>query len=178
MRDIVIIAAIASNGVIGNQGVIPWSLPGDMAHFKKTTQHHITVMGRRTFESLPAPLVNRINIVVTTGVIATIRKTVRVVDVFRTYYLVPSWPAALALVESMHIPEPTPLYVIGGAQLYATVLPDATSLCLTHIDREYIGDTVMPAISKSQWTIRTTEPHYDDVTATRYTIATYKPNQD
>ena len=85
MRDIVIIAAIASNGVIGNQGTIPWSLPGDMAHFKKTTQHHITVMGRRTFESLPAPLVNRINIVVTTGVIATIRKTVRVVDVFRTY---------------------------------------------------------------------------------------------
>ncbi len=178
MRDIVIIAAIASNGVIGNQGTIPWSLPGDMRHFKETTLHHVVVMGRLTFESLPAPLVNRINIVVSTRVTDTTRTHVRVGEVHRSYYTVPSWTAALALVESMHIPKPVPIYVIGGAQLYATVLPDATSLCLTHIDREYIGDTVMPAISKSQWTIRTTEPHYDDVTATRYTIASYKPNQD
>lgn len=173
MRDIVIIAAIASNGVIGNQGTIPWSLPGDMAHFKKTTQHHITVMGRRTFESLPAPLVNRINIVVTTGVIATIRKTVRVVDVFRTYYLVPSWPAALALVESMHIPAPTPLYVIGGARLYAAALPDATHLCLTHIDRAYEGDVYMPDLELEKWNITSVTPHRDVASDTDFTIAEY-----
>ena len=163
MRDIVIIAAIASNGVIGNQGVIPWSLPGDMAHFKKTTQHHITVMGRRTFESLPAPLVNRINIVVTTGVIATIRKTV-----------VPSWPDALALVASMHIPEPTPLYVIGGAQLYAAALADVTHLCLTHIDRAYEGDVYMPDLELEKWNITSVTPHRDVASDTDFTIAEYE----
>ena len=173
MRDIVIIAAIASNGVIGNQGVIPWSLPGDMAHFKKTTQHHITVMGRRTFESLPAPLLNRINIVVTTGVTGIVRKTVRSNTVFRTYYLVPSWPAALALVASMHIPEPTPLYVIGGAQLYAAALADVTHLCLTHIDREYEGDVIMPDLRLDDWHITKATPQYDASSGTHFSIVHY-----
>ena len=174
MRDIVIIAAIASNGVIGNQGTIPWSLPGDMAHFKKTTQHHITVMGRRTFESLPAPLLNRINIVVTTGVTGIVRKTVRSNTVFRTYYLVPSWPDALALVASMHIPEPTPLYVIGGAQLYAAALADVTHLCLTHIDRDYEGDVLMPDLALDQWSITKATPHHDVASDTHFTIAHYQ----
>lgn len=174
MRDIVIIAAIASNGVIGNNGTIPWSLPGDMAHFKKTTQHHITVMGRRTFESLPAPLLNRINIVVTSGVTGVVRKNVRSNTIFRTYHLVPSWPAALALIASMHIPEPTPLYVIGGAQLYATALADATHLCLTHIDREYVGDVTMPELNLDQWTITKATPHHDAESNTHFTIAEYK----
>ena len=168
MRDIVIIAAIASNGVIGNQGVIPWSLPGDMAHFKKTTQHHITVMGRRTFESLPAPLLNRINIVVTTGVTGIVRKTVRSNTVFRTYYLVPSWPDAL------HIPEPTPLYVIGGAQLYAAALADVTHLCLTHIDRAYEGDVYMPDLELEKWNITSVTPHRDVASDTHFTIAEYE----
>jgi dihydrofolate reductase len=174
MRDIVIIAAIASNGVIGNQGTIPWSLPGDMAHFKKTTQHHITVMGRRTFESLPAPLLNRINIVVTTSVTGVVRKNVRSNTVFRTYYLVPSWPAALALVASMHIPEPTPLYVIGGAQLYAAALADVTHLCLTHIDRAYEGDVYMPDLALEKWNITSVTPHRDVASDTDFTIAEYK----
>lgn len=174
MRSIVIIAAMASNSVIGDKNSIPWSLPGDMAHFKSTTYHHIVVMGRRTFESLPAPLVNRINIVVTSGVTTTTRTNVRVGSRFRTYYKVPSWSAALALVASMQIPEPTPLFVIGGAQLYATALPDATALCLTHIDRDYEGDVLMPDLALDQWSITKATPHHDVASDTHFTIAHYQ----
>ncbi len=173
MRDIVIIAAIASNGVIGNQGTIPWTLPGDMQHFKNTTMHRIVVMGRRTFESLPAPLVNRINIVVTSSVVTALRKSVRVGTTFRTYYLVPTWPAALALLESMSIPEPMPLYVIGGAQLYAAALPDVNGLCITHIDREYEGDVIMPDLRLDDWRITKATPQYDASSGTHFSIVHY-----
>jgi dihydrofolate reductase len=117
-----LVAAVARGGVIGRDGGIPWRIPEDMARFRELTTGHAVVMGRRTWESLPArfrPLPGRDNVVVTRN---------------------PDWSeAALELLES------TPsVFVIGGGEIYAAALPFADELLLTEIDAEIEGDTTFP----------------------------------
>lgn len=133
---IVLVAAVARNGVIGHKGDLPWGhFPEDMAHFRALTIGAAVVMGRRTWESLPAqhrPLQGRRNVVLSReGTDAPGAE------------VVPSLPHALALLCD----EPA-VYVIGGAQVYALALHVADELVLTEIDRDFQGDTKLPYFSR------------------------------
>jgi dihydrofolate reductase len=127
-----LIAAVARQRVIGRGNSLPWHLPEDLRHFRAVTTGHPVIMGRRTWESLPArfrPLPGRRNIVVTRQ------------PAWRAEgaEVVASPDAALALLGS--VPQ---AFVIGGAELYAAMLPLADELLLTEIDRDFDGDAFFP----------------------------------
>src|SRR5712691_2473705 len=106
-----IIAAVARNGVIGHRNRMPWRLPEDLKRFRQLTLGHAVIMGRRTFESIGWPLAGRDNIVVT-----------RSPDWTRSgCHTAHSLEAALAAVR-----EPQDAFVIGGAQIYAPPMTNAS----------------------------------------------------
>jgi dihydrofolate reductase len=133
---VVIIAAVASNGVIGHRNRIPWHLPEDLRRFRQLTLGHAVIMGRRTFESIGRALAGRDNIVITRSPDWT-RSDCRAAH---------SLAAALAAVR-----EPQDAYVIGGAQIYALALPIASRLYMTEIERDFEGDAFFPEFDRSRW---------------------------
>ncbi|KAB2897515.1 MAG: dihydrofolate reductase, partial [Burkholderiaceae bacterium] len=129
-----LIYARAANGVIGKDGTMPWHLPEDLAHFKQLTQGHPVVMGRKTWDSLPArfrPLPGRANIVVTRQA---------------------GWQAdgaqrAASLEDALALCTQAPtVWVIGGAQIYAQALPLADRVEVTEIERDFDGDAHAPTL--------------------------------
>ncbi len=144
---LILIAAVARNGVIGNSNALPWHLPEDLRHFKALTTGHTVIMGRKTWESLPArfrPLPGRRNIVVTRD---------------------PGYAAAGATVvhslqEAIQVGAfGGGLFIIGGAELYAHALPLAQRLELTELDADFMGDVFFPELDPADWreTARTTQ---------------------
>ena len=134
------IYARARNGVIGKQGQLPWHLPEDLAHFKRTTLGQPVVMGRVTWESLPEkfrPLPGRTNVVVSrqTSFKATGAQVVS------------SLEAAMALFPTNEV-----VWLIGGAQLHAQALPLASQIVVTEIDADFEGDAFAPSLSPNDWT--------------------------
>jgi len=154
-----LVAAVASNGVIGRDGQLPWHLPEDLKHFKRLTIGHPVIMGRRTWESLRGPLPGRENIVVTRtpGYAASGAS------------IASSLGAALALCtgESM-------AFIIGGQQLFAEALPIASGLVMTEIHRDYPGDTWFPEFDRSQWRETQREAHLTQ-DGTRFDFVLYQP---
>ena len=129
-----LILARAANGVIGLNGVMPWHLPEDLAHFKKQTAGAPVIMGRKTWDSLPPrfrPLPGRRNIVITRQPDWQSDGAERV----------PSLHAALSICERDNSPE---AWVIGGAQIYAEAEPLARRAVVTEIGRDYEGDAWAP----------------------------------
>ena len=130
-----LIYARAANRVIGKDGAMPWHLPEDLAHFKRLTQGHPVIMGRKTWDSLPVrfrPLPGRANIVVT-----------RQAD----------WneigaQRASSLREALSMAEQTDseAWIIGGAQIYAQALPLASRIEVTEIGRDFDGDAHAPQL--------------------------------
>lgn len=116
--------------VIGRDNQLPWHIPEDLAYFKKHTINKAIVMGRNTYESIGRPLPKRRNIVVSRQQDLKIEG----VDV------VHSIGDAVKLAEEAH-PE---VMVIGGEQIFKTVLPDADRLYITLIHNEFEGDTYFP----------------------------------
>lgn len=168
---IVIVAAVAKNGVIGRANRLPWHLPEDLAHFKALTMGHTVIMGRKTWESLPPrfrPLPHRRNIVVSrtpayqaqgalvcasldealkvgAGSTATGAPAVAETAPAAAETGAPSAAAAFPLAGAGD------LFIIGGATLYAEALPRAERLELTEIDADVAGDTFFPAFDRTQW---------------------------
>ena len=136
-EPLMMIAAMTPSRVIGKDNALPWRYPEDQKHFQRETRGHAVIMGRATFESLPAPLKNRRNIVVSRNPALRIEGA-EVVD---------SLERAIALARE-HDPEPV---IAGGAQLYALALPLATKMLLTYLDQEYEGDAYFPAIEPTEW---------------------------
>ena len=134
--ELSIIAAVASNGVIGVRGTLPWRLPDDLKRFRALTRGHAVIMGRRTWESLAGPLKDRQNIVVTS----------RASFVAPGATVVPGLGEALAAVAM-----PSPAFCIGGAALYREALAHATTMHLTEIARAYDGDVVFPDVDYTRW---------------------------
>lgn len=122
-----LIVAVARNGVIGKGGALPWRLPEDMKRFKKLTQGHAVIMGRKTHDSIGRPLPKRRNIVISRNAGAQFAgcETARSLD------------EAIALARET---DPCP-FIIGGASLYEEALPLVTEIYLTTIDEEADGDT-------------------------------------
>jgi dihydrofolate reductase len=131
-----IIAAVASNGTIGDANRLPWRLPEDLKRFRALTTGHAVIMGRRTWESIGRALPGRQNIVVTRqpGYVAAGAEVAA------------SLEAALALVTL-----PDPAFCIGGGELYRVALPHATTLHLTEIHQAVAGDASFPAVDRSAW---------------------------
>lgn len=146
--EIALIYARAANGVIGRDGAMPWHLPEDLAHFKALTQGCPVIMGRKTWDSLPArfrPLPGRANIVVTR------QEDWEEKGVLRASSL----REALSLAE--HAGAAT-AWVIGGAQLFAQALPLARRAEVTEIDQDFDGDTHAPVLGP-QWTLTAHSDH-------------------
>jgi dihydrofolate reductase len=133
---IYLVAAVASNGIIGSNGRLPWRFPEELRHFKEVTLGHPVIMGRRTWESLKGPLKGRHNIVVT-----------------RTPgYQAPGASVASSLGAALALCGGAPkAMVIGGSQLFEESLPIAAGLELTEIHRDYAGDTWFPPYDRSPW---------------------------
>jgi dihydrofolate reductase len=139
--NIVLIAAIAENGTIGNAGKIPWHISDDLKRFKRLTLGHPIVMGRKTYESLGKPLPGRRNIVLTRG------PAISGVECFT------SLDSALAACGDETI------FIIGGAEIYRQALPLANVLQLTHVHRPVPGDTRFPDFDRTQWSEVAREDH-------------------
>ena len=164
MSQLTLIAAVGRHGAIGKDNALPWHLPEDLRHFKNTTSGKAVIMGRKTWESLPAafrPLPGRLNIVLTRdrhyiagG--ATVAHTL---------------PAALAL-----LPADDEGFVIGGAELYQQALPLAQRLVLTEIDCEVAGaDAFFPDFAAHQWCQLSREEHVSGQSpALHFAFVTYQ----
>jgi len=140
--QIVLIAAVAENGVIGANGAIPWRLKSDMQRFKAMTIGRPVVMGRKTFISLRRPLPGRSNIVVTRD--ANFRAAGAVVTT--------SFAAARAVATGDALRRfATEIAVIGGAEIYAQWIGIADRLELTEVHARPAGDTYFAAIDATDW---------------------------
>ena len=139
-----LVAAVASNGIIGANGALPWRLPEDLRHFKRITMGHPVIMGRKTWESLKGPLPGRDNIVVT-----------------RTAgYEAPGAAVASSLQAALALCLGEPVvFVIGGSRLFAESLPFAAGLMITEIYKDFEGDTWFPPYDRSHWKETQRERH-------------------
>ena len=132
---------MARNRVIGRNNTLPWKLPVDMLHFKALTTGHPVIMGRKTFVSLGRPLPNRSNIVITRD----------------PQYAPEGCRIAHSIDEALHLaaaqlPAADPLvFVIGGENLYAQMLPRADRLYLTEIEADIEGDAWFPPFDRRDW---------------------------
>lgn len=143
--------ARADNGVIGANGRIPWRIPGEQRHFKAQTMGRPMIMGRKTFESFPAPLPGRRHIVLTRD---------------------PHWQVAGAEVAH-DVAQALALAgddvaVIGGAEIYALLLDHATRIELTEVHLSPAGDAVVPPFTDWREVERTDFPAAGDVPGYSY----------
>lgn len=144
---LILIAAVASNGVIGVNNTLPWRLPDDLKRFKTLTLGHSVIMGRKTWESLGRALPGRRNIVITraAGFVAPGATVVHSVD------------AALAACGGEEC-----AFVIGGAEIYTQTLPLAKRLELTEIHAGIEGDAHFPPFDHGVWRETARERHRAD----------------
>ena len=140
--EIVFVAAVAENGVIGRDKALPWRLKSDLKHFRALTIGKPVVMGRKTFESLNGPLKGRTNIVLSRD----------------PQFAAPGILVASSLdhaLEAAHgdalrrgVPE---IMIIGGSDLFSASMPEATRLEITHVAASPEGDTFFPPIDPAIW---------------------------
>jgi dihydrofolate reductase len=167
-----LVAAVAANGVVGDDGTVPWSYPADLAHFRRTTTGHPVVMGRRTYDDVArqagGPLPDRRNVVLTSRPGALPDGVVGVDSV----------PAArAAAVEAAARMDVDVAYVVGGASVYEQFLPAADELLLSELDRAYPGDTTFPAVDWDAWRETSRDPH-DGFDVVRYRRAAALDDRD
>lgn len=135
-----IIAAIASNGVIGNKGKLPWHIPEDLQHFKELTTGGVVIMGKNTFESIGKVLPDRVNIVVSNTLKGQLPSRLIVCH---------SFSDAIKISKLLHPKKE--VFVIGGTGIYCDAIEYASAMYITEIDRAFEGDTLFPAIDWSDW---------------------------
>jgi dihydrofolate reductase len=140
---IALIVARARNNVIGAKGGIPWRLKTDLVNFKAVTLFKPVIMGRATWDSLPfKPLPGRLNIVLSRD------GSFEPKGALPTERLEEAVGIAREQAEDDGADE---ICVIGGAQIYASMLPRAKRLYITEVDVEVEGDTLFPEFDESQW---------------------------
>jgi len=136
---IALVVAAAENGVIGKGGDLPWRLPEDLKRFKALTLGKPTIMGRKTWDSLPRkPLPGRTNIVIT-------RDPDFRAEGARVVY---GYEEAIAVADAEN---PREISVIGGAAVFEAALPGASIIHLTEVEGAQDGDVFMPDFDRAQW---------------------------
>ena len=145
---ITLVAAIASNNVIGKENSLPWNIPEDLKRFKQMTSGHTILMGRKTFDSIGRPLPNRQNIVMTKDENFE-QEGIKVVNDF---------DEALELIKESN----EDVFVIGGSKIYELFEPVANSLAITRILKDFEGDAFFPDINWDLWQIEKEENFFDE----------------
>jgi dihydrofolate reductase len=163
---LVLVAAVADNGVIGQGGGLPWRLKSDLRNFRDVTMGKPVVMGRKTYLSIGKPLAGRTNIVVSRN----------------RDFAAPGVVTAPGIADALAVARGDALRrsadaiaVIGGAELYAHVIGQADRLVITHVHLRPEGDTVFPAIDPALWREVTRSAHSpgpDDAAA--FTVLVYE----
>lgn len=152
------VVAVDKRGGIGINNTLPWHLPEDLAHFKRTTSGHPIIMGRKTFESIGRPLPNRRNIVVTRDA---------------------GWrhdgvETARSLAEAAALAGNDEAFIIGGGQIFAEALPLVQKLIVTEIDQTFECDAFFPPIDTRQWKETAREEHHSAANRFGYAYVTYE----
>ncbi len=142
---IILIAAVAENGVIGAGNQLPWKLSADLKRFKSLTLGHTLIMGRKTFDSIGRPLPGRTTIVITRDRGWT-REGVTVAH---------NLDEALAKAHGE-------IFIAGGGEIYAQAMARADRLYITHVKEPFDGDAKFPAIDAHEWRAVEREPHLDE----------------
>ncbi|HSP88327.1 MAG TPA: dihydrofolate reductase [Ignavibacteriaceae bacterium] len=138
---LIIISAVAQNGVIGrSNGDMPWNIKEEFQHFKNTTLGFPIIMGRKTFETLGKPLKGRLNIIVTRDK----ERNFQFDDVMKFYSL----NDAIEKCRSMNVEK---AFIIGGGQIYKQGINLADEMIISHLDFEAEGDVYFPEIDKKIW---------------------------
>lgn len=152
MPEIVAIAAVASNGVIGADGAIPWRLTGDLPRFKRLTKGHVLIMGRKTYDSIGRPLPDRTTIVITRNPDWTApgHDEVEVVDSLKA-----------ALDRAADVDPEGPTVIAGGGDIYRAVLDLCDRLEITEVHAEPDGDATFPSIDPTVWTETARDDDHD-----------------
>lgn len=154
--EIILIAAMASNKVIGVNNTIPWHIPEELKHFKAATMGYPVIMGRKTYDSIGRPLPGRTNIVISNNNSLTIAGCT----------VTHSIDDALTFCK-----EQEKVFILGGAEIFRQTLPIADTIILTVLKREVSGDTYFPSFSKDLF-IETEEKSFNQTEP--YTIHTYR----
>jgi dihydrofolate reductase len=140
--DIVLLAAVAENGVIGRDNGLPWRLKSDMQHFRSTTMGKPVVMGRKTYQSIGKPLPGRTTIVVSRDAAFAAPGIL----------LAPSLMAALETAHGDALRRGVNAVVVaGGGEIYRQAMPLATQLSITEVRKHVDGDAKFPAIDPQLW---------------------------
>lgn len=121
------ILAMDQNGLIGDHGNLPWHLPADLQHFKKTTLNHVVIMGRKTYLSIGKPLPHRTNIILTHDASFTAKDCL----------IAHSREEAISLAKKV---EPKEMFIIGGAEIYQTFMSLIKRFYITEIAHTFTGD--------------------------------------
>jgi dihydrofolate reductase len=132
MSSVTLIAAMDKNGLIGKDNKLPWHIPIDLKFFKQQTSGKTVLMGRKTCESLPFPLPQRRNVVITRN----------------KNFSKPGFEIIHEINQSILNDE---LMVIGGSTIYQLMMPFTDAMIITKINHEFIGDTYFPEINWSNW---------------------------
>jgi dihydrofolate reductase len=140
--DIILVVAVAENGVIGRDNAMPWRIKSDLKYFRSVTMNKPVIMGRKTFASIGKPLPGRTNIVVTRNSEFTAP------DVL----VAPGIEQALSAARGDALRRGTnEIAVIGGTDIFAQTLAMADRIALTRVHANPPGDTYMPAIDPQVW---------------------------
>ncbi len=158
--NIHMIFAQSANGVIGLNGVMPWHLPEDLAHFKKLTLGSPVIMGRKTWDSIPdkfRPLPGRTNVVITR----------------QQNWLAQGAHTAFSLNDALaRCQNAAEVWIIGGAQIYALAEPLASRIEVTRIDKTFNGDAFAPQLG-SVWQVSHQEDHVS-AAGLKFSFITYQ----
>jgi len=160
--EIILIAAVSKDKVIGRQGGIPWKIKEDLNFFKEKTLNSPIIMGRATYESIGRPLPNRLNIVMTRSA----KNTEGVTEV----------TSVEKAIEAASINrDSSRVYIIGGQNIYKEFLPIAHRMIITEVDL-YIkdGDTFFPEWNISEWKEQSRDQREEN--GTRFSFVEYTRN--
>ena len=156
---IIMIAAVAENNALGKNNELVWHLPNDFKRFKSLTTNHHIIMGRKTFESFPKPLPNRVHVVITR------QKDYNPEDCI----VVDSIEKAIAIC-----PENEDSYIIGGGEIYNLGMEHADILEITKVHHSFDADAYFPEIDKTDWQLVESEENFrDEKHLYDYTYETY-----
>ena len=138
MAEIIAIAAVAANGVIGAGNDIPWRIPADWHRFKTLTMGQVLIMGRKTYDSIGRPLPGRTTFVITRD------RTWRGDGV----HIVPSVDEAF---DQAILLNPKTVFVAGGGEIYRAAWDRLTGLEITEVDQSPSGEVTFPEIDPDEW---------------------------
>ena len=144
-KEITLIAAASENNALGKDNQLIWHLSEDLKRFKRLTQGHAVIMGRKTFESMPRALPNRKNIILTRN------KDYQAKDAWVAH----SIEAALELTEGDLQP-----FIIGGGEIYTLFLSIANRIELTRVHSTFEADAFFPQIDTQLWKLEEEENHF------------------